>query len=59
MKIFSLLFITLCTTHMLWGQEVQQELSITPVTGDFYVYTTYHTYEGTPISAHGLYLVTE
>lgn len=59
MKIINLLLIILCVPRLLRGQEAPEDLSITHVTGDFYVYTTYHTYEGTPISAHGLYLVTE
>lgn len=34
-------------------------LKITPLIGDFYIYTTYNFYEGNPIPAHGMYLVTK
>lgn len=33
-------------------------LKITHLTGDFYIYTTYKPYKGTPVSANGLYVVT-
>jgi metallo-beta-lactamase class B len=35
------------------------KLKISPLTGDFYVYTTYSLYEGNPIPANGMYLVTD
>lgn len=41
------------------AQTDEQKLKITPLTGDFYVYTTYNVYEGNKIPAHGMYLVTE
>ncbi len=34
------------------------KLHITPLTGDFYIYTTYNLYEGNAIPAHGMYLIT-
>lgn len=34
-------------------------LKITHLTGDFYIYTTYHTYKGDIASANGLYLLTD
>lgn len=36
----------------------QTKLNIVHLTGDFYVYTTYNTYEGNQIPANGMYLVT-
>jgi metallo-beta-lactamase class B len=33
-------------------------LKISPLTGDFYVYTTYSDYKGTPFPANGMYVVT-
>ncbi|MCD6017815.1 MAG: bla [Bacteroidetes bacterium] len=33
-------------------------LKISHLTGDFYVYTTYKAYKGTPVSANGSYVVT-
>jgi len=37
------------------GQE--GVLKISPLYGDFYIYTTYQTYEGNPLPAHGVYVV--
>ncbi len=36
----------------------QPALKITPLTGDFYIFTTYQVYDGTPFPANGMYLVT-
>lgn len=40
------------------AQAGEVKLRITPLTGDFYIYTTYNLYEGQAIPAHGMYLVT-
>lgn len=42
----------------MYGQARSGKLQITPLTGDFYIYTTYSVYEGSQIPAHGMYLVT-
>ena len=42
----------------LFGQGKNNDLQITPLTGDFYIYTTYNLYEGEKIPANGMYLVT-
>ncbi|HMO61032.1 MAG TPA: BlaB/IND/MUS family subclass B1 metallo-beta-lactamase [Ferruginibacter sp.] len=42
----------------IFGQAEAGKLKITPLTGDFYIYTTYSTYEGNSIPANGMYLVT-
>ncbi|MGZ3864424.1 MAG: BlaB/IND/MUS family subclass B1 metallo-beta-lactamase [Bacteroidia bacterium] len=34
-------------------------LKITPLTGDFYVFTTWRNFRGNPVSSHGLYVVTK
>lgn len=34
------------------------KLTITPLSGDFYVYTTYNTYENSRVPANGMYVVT-
>jgi metallo-beta-lactamase class B len=47
----------LLVVAFLYGQGTPK-LSITPLTGDFYIYTTWNTYEGTQTPAHGMYLVT-
>ena len=41
-----------------FGQTTEAKLKIAPLTGNFYVYTTYNTYEGHQIPANGMYLVT-
>ncbi len=38
--------------------QTAEKLKITPLTGDFYIYTTYNTYQGNRIPANGMYLVT-
>ncbi len=42
----------------IFGQAGKEKLKIAPLTGDFYVYTTYNTYEGYQVPANGMYLVT-
>lgn len=39
-------------------QAGKEKLKIAPLTGDFYIYTTYNTYEGYQVPANGMYLVT-
>jgi len=41
-----------------FGQPEKDKLTIAHLTGDFYIYTTYNTYEGTRVPANGMYLVT-
>jgi metallo-beta-lactamase class B len=41
-----------------YGQAEQAKLQIAHLTGDFYIYTTYNTYEETKVPANGMYLVT-
>jgi metallo-beta-lactamase class B len=41
-----------------FGQADGAKLKIAHLTGDFYVYTTYNTYEGYQVPANGMYLVT-
>lgn len=40
------------------GQAGKPGLEFTPLTGNLYVYTTYHLYEGEPVSSNSMYLVT-
>jgi len=40
------------------GQPKAQPLKITPLTGNFYIFTTYNNYKGTQVPANGMYLVT-
>jgi metallo-beta-lactamase class B len=41
-----------------FGQAKETKLKISHLTGDFYIYTTYNTYEGSQIPANGMYLLT-
>lgn len=42
-----------------WAQSPEVPLKISHLTGDFYIYTTYQTYQGAKIPAHGMYVLTE
>ena len=42
----------------IFGQTNEAKLKISHLTGDFYIYTTYNTYEGSQIPANGMYLLT-
>lgn len=53
----TLLFVFSLTT--VFGQSTHKSLEIFHLTGDFYVYITYQSYQGTPFPANGLYLVTK
>lgn len=50
-----LFFLSLPAT---FGQKQHPDLKISHLTGSFYIYTTYNTYEGNKIPANGMYLVT-
>lgn len=52
----TLIFIFLLSN--IFGQAGEPKLKITQLTGGFYVYTTYNTYEGNQIPANGMYLLT-
>lgn len=43
----------------IFGQTEKAKLKISHLTGDFYIYTTYSTYEGSQIPANGMYLLTD
>lgn len=43
----------------IFGQKVEEaKLKISHLTGDFYIYTTYNTYQGSQLPANGVYLLT-
>jgi metallo-beta-lactamase class B len=42
----------------IFGQTEKEKLTISHLTGDFYIYTTYNTYKGNMVPANGMYLVT-
>ncbi len=41
-----------------FGQAQEAKLKISHLTGDFYIYTTYNTYQESKLPANGMYLVT-
>lgn len=43
----------------IFGQAEEAKLTISHLTGDFYIYTTYNTYEKSKVPANGMYLVTD
>ncbi len=42
----------------IFGQAENAKLKIAHLTGDFYIYTTYNTYQESQVPANGMYLVT-
>ncbi|MBL7925143.1 MAG: BlaB/IND/MUS family subclass B1 metallo-beta-lactamase [Bacteroidia bacterium] len=56
-----ILFTLLCifTLSRVHGQSENKKLKISPLTGDFYIYTTYNNYEGVLLPANGMYLVSQ
>ena len=42
----------------IFGQAENVKLKISHLTADFYIYTTYNSYEGSQVPANGMYLVT-
>ncbi len=42
-----------------YNLTANQKLLITPLTDNFYIFTTYNSYKGTKVPANGLYLVTQ
>jgi metallo-beta-lactamase class B len=48
-------FFTLAT---IFGQAEDAKLEISHLTGDFYIYTTYNTYQNYQVPANGMYFVT-
>jgi metallo-beta-lactamase class B len=59
MRIITLIALFILSLNNIFGQAEETKLKITPLTGNFYVYTTYSLYEGNKIPAHGMYLLTD
>ncbi len=57
-KILAILAIVF-TFQSLSGQTSDPKLKISLLTGDFYIYTTYNTYQNSKVPANGMYLVTK
>lgn len=58
MRIIILTICLACSFARLQAQAEEAKLKITHLTGDFYIYTTYNTYEQSRVPANGMYLVT-
>lgn len=43
----------------IFGQSQEDKLKISHLTGDFYIYTTYNTFQGAHVRANGMYLITQ
>lgn len=54
----TLFFMNLCYLNNSYAQ-LNKKLLIEPLTGNFYVYTTYNTYQDSKVRANGVYLVTK
>jgi metallo-beta-lactamase class B len=59
MRSIALTLTLIISVTTLFGQAEKTKLKITQLTGDFFIYTTYNTYEGNAIPAHGMYLLTD
>ena len=46
-----------CFTHT-FAQSAKAKIDVTHLSGDFYIYTTYNSYENSRVPANGMYLVT-
>lgn len=53
-----LTIILVCALTTVFGQSEQTKLKISHLTGDFYIYTTYNTYEDDLLPANGMYFLT-
>ena len=58
MRIIILTITFIFSLTNIFGQTNEAKLKISHLTGDFYIYTTYNTYEGSQIPANGMYLLT-
>jgi metallo-beta-lactamase class B len=58
MRKFIILFIFLLSISGAFSQTPNRSLTISHLTGDFYIYTTYGSYKGEPVPSNSMYLVT-
>ena len=58
MRIIILTITFIFSLTNIFGQTNEAKLKISHLTGDFYIYTTYNTYQGSQIPANGMYLLT-
>lgn len=58
LKFFNYLFVVIFP-DLLFGQSLKADLKITPLSGDFYIFTTYKDLNGSLFPSNGMYLVTD
>ena len=58
MRTITTTFILFFFLSNIFGQNANDKLKISHLTGDFYIFTTYNLYKGNPVPANGMYLVT-
>lgn len=58
MRLFALTITFFLSFVNIFAQSTKAKLNITHLSGDFYIYTTYNTYEDSRVPANGMYLVT-
>jgi metallo-beta-lactamase class B len=59
MRTIILATVFIFSLNNIFGQAENTKLNISHLTGDFYIYTTYNSYEGDQVPANGMYLVTD
>lgn len=59
MQIITLLLIFLSSTVQVFAQIKKSNLEINHLTGDFYIFTTYNSFNGNLFPANGMYIITE
>ncbi|QNA44773.1 BlaB/IND/MUS family subclass B1 metallo-beta-lactamase [Lacibacter sediminis] len=59
MRIFFLTLAFIFSLTNLFAQSENTKLKITHLTGSFYIYTTYNTYQESRVPANGMYVVTD
>ncbi len=58
MRQFAIVPVFLLSLSRGFAQTPNQGLTISHLTGDFYIYTTYGSYQGNPVPSNSMYLVT-
>jgi metallo-beta-lactamase class B len=58
MRIIILTIAFIFSLTNIFGQAENPKLKISHLTGDFYIYTTYNTYQESQVPANGMYLIT-
>lgn len=59
MRVLILSITLILSCNIIFAQAEDPKLRITPLTGDFFIYTTYNVYEGGKVPANGMYLLTD